>query len=137
MAQHVKVLGILHIALGSLSVLGGIIVFAILGGIAGLVGMTDHSGDAFLAVPILGGVGGIVFVALTLLGLPGIIAGFGLMAFRPWARVLTLILSAFHLLNVPFGTALGVYGFWALLSQEGEQLFRGYAAAPGQWSRPA
>jgi len=43
---------------------------------------------------------------------------------RPWARVLTIVISAFDLLHVPFGTALGVYGLWVLLSSQGEALFR-------------
>lgn len=134
MTQHVKVLGILHIALGGLSVLAGVFVMVIMGGIAGLVGLTDHSHDAFIAIPILGTIGGIVLIALTLLGLPGIIAGWGLLYYQPWARILTIVLSAFDLLNVPFGTALGVYGFWVLLSAEGERLFvqppARYAARP-------
>lgn len=123
MAQHVKVLGILHIALGALSVLAGIGLLLIMGGIAGIVGWAAHGEDSFIAVPILSGIGGVLFVILTLLGLPGIIAGWGLLSFRPWARILTIILSAFDLLHVPFGTALGVYGFWVLLSVEGERLF--------------
>ena len=42
MAQHVKILGILHIIYGSIGVVIGLIVFLVLGGIAGLVGATDH-----------------------------------------------------------------------------------------------
>jgi hypothetical protein len=45
---------------------------------------------------------------------------------------LTIILSALHLFNVPFGTALGVYGFWVLLSPETEALFRGGPMAAAQ-----
>jgi hypothetical protein len=124
MAQHVKILGILHIALGALSVCGGLIVLAIMGGLAGIVGVAADSDSAFLAMPILAGLGGIAFLVLMALGLPGIIAGWGLLNFRPWARVVTIALSAFDLFHIPFGTALGVYGFWVLLSVEGEQLFR-------------
>ena len=46
MAQHVKVLGILHIIYGALGVFVGLLVFLIMGGIAGLVGVTDHSPDS-------------------------------------------------------------------------------------------
>ena len=124
MAQHVKILGILHIALGALSVCGGLIVLAVMGGLAGIVGVAADSDSAFIAMPILAGLGGIAFLVLMALGLPGIIAGWGLLNFRPWARVVTIALSAFDLFHIPFGTALGVYGFWVLLSVEGEQLFR-------------
>jgi len=73
-------------------------------------------------------------VLTAVLALPGIVAGIGLLQFRPWARILTLILSGFDLLHVPFGTLLGVYGFWVLLSRETEQLFR---ISPPQVPPPA
>ena len=123
MAQHVKVLGVLHIIYGSLLVMVGLVVFLILGGIAGLVGATDHSPDSAVAIPILGGIGGLVFVILLAISLPGIVAGIGLVQFRPWARILTLILSALELFSIPIGTSLGIYGFWVLLKPETEQLF--------------
>jgi len=123
MAQHVKVLGILHIIYGALLVMVGLIVFVILGGIAGLVSAADRSPDSAVAIPVLGGIGGLVFVILLAISLPGIVAGFGLVQFKPWARILTLVLSALELFSIPLGTALGIYGFWVLLKPETEQLF--------------
>ena len=76
-----------------------------------------------MAIPILGGIGTLVFVILLAISLPGILAGFGLLHFKPWARILTLILSAFELFSIPFGTALGIYGFWVLLKPETKMLF--------------
>jgi hypothetical protein len=124
MAQHVKILGILHIVLGGLGVLGGVIVLLVMGGVAGLVGFSDRSADSAVAVPVLALVGGFVFILLLVLSLPGIIGGFGLLTFKPWARILVIVLSAFDLLGVPFHTLLGIYGFWVLLSKETEQLFQ-------------
>jgi len=123
MAQHVKILGILHIIYGSLGVCVGLFVFLILGGIAGFVGATDHSPDSAMAIPILGGIGGLVFLILLCISLPGIIVGYGLLHFKPWARLLALIMSALELFSIPLGTALGIYGFWVLLKPETEQLF--------------
>jgi hypothetical protein len=123
MAQHVKILAILHIIYGAIGVFIGLIALLVLGGIAGFVGATDHSADSALAVPILGGIGGLVFVILLCISLPGIIAGFGLMQYKQWARILTIVLSAFELFSIPLGTALGIYGFWVLLKPETEQLF--------------
>jgi hypothetical protein len=37
---------------------------------------------------------------------------------------LTIVLSVLDLIHVPFGTALGIYGLWVLLSQGSERLFR-------------
>jgi hypothetical protein len=53
-----------------------------------------------------------------LLAIPGIIAGIGLVKKRPWSRILALIVACFKLLNLPFGTALGIYAFWVLLQEE-------------------
>ena len=132
MTGHVKILGTLHIVFGALGVLFGILVLLFFGGIAGLVGLTDQSDGKLIAIPILGAIGGLVFLFALCLSLPGIIAGVGLLQFRSWARIVTIILSVFHLLNVPLGTALGFYGLWVLFSKDGERLFVG---PPGQASR--
>jgi len=39
---------------------------------------------------------------------------------------LTIVVSALHLFSIPFGTALGIYGLWVMLSDETIGLF-----APG------
>jgi hypothetical protein len=106
MAQHVKILGVLHILLGGLGVLAA-----------------NHSSDGLTAIPLLGVIGGFVFILVMTLSLPGLIIGIGLMQFRPWARMGGIILSAFDLLGFPFHTALGIYGLWVLLSRETEQMF--------------
>ncbi len=113
-----------------MGIIGGLIVLVVFGGIAGLIGVASHDQDAFIAIPILGGIGGFIFLLLVVISLPGIIAGWGLLYFRPWARILTLVLSAVHLFNIPFGTALGIYGFWVLLSNEGAALFNARASGP-------
>ena len=122
MAQHVKILGILHVVFGAMGVLGAIAALFIFGGVSALVA-ADHSSDSLAAIPILGVIGGIVFIVVMALSLPGLIVGIGLMQFRPWARMGGIILSAFDLLGFPFHTALGIYGLWTLLNRETEQMF--------------
>lgn len=131
MDTHIKILGILHIVFGAFGLLAGLFVMVLFGGIAGLVGAAGGGGDSLIAIPILGGIGALVLMIALVLSLPGLIAGIGLLKFRPWARVLMIILSVLHLLNFPFGTALGVYGLWALLSVEGQRLFNGGTAVTG------
>jgi hypothetical protein len=120
--QHVKILAILNIVWGGLLVVAAVIVFAVMGGVAGLISR-DVTGDA-QAAPVVGFIGLCVAVFLLVLSAPSIIAGVGLLKFQPWARILTIILSALHLLNIPFGTALGIYGLWVLLNAQTEPLFR-------------
>ncbi len=53
-----------------------------------------------------------------LVSLPGLLAGMGLMNHRGWARILAMIVAVFHILNLPIGTALGIYTFWVLTNDE-------------------
>jgi hypothetical protein len=124
MEQHVKILGVLHIVFGCLGIMLALGMLLLFGGIAGLIGASDYSSDAHISIPILGGIGALVFFFLLAISLPGLIAGIGLLQFQSWARTLTIVLSVFDLIHVPFGTALGVYGLWVLLSQGSERMFR-------------
>jgi hypothetical protein len=123
MQQNVKVLAILHIILGGLGVMAALIVMAVFGGLAGLAHLSD-SGDGALAGGVLGLIGAVVTIVVLLFSLPGLIAGVGLLSFQPWARILAIVLSVLELPAFPFHTALGVYGLWVLLSNEGAALFR-------------
>lgn len=123
MEFHVRVLGILHIIFGGIGVVMGLVALLVLGGLGVLAGTVSREEGAILAVPFLGAIGVFVFILLLALSLPGIVAGVGLLKFRPWARILTIILSALQLLSVPLGTALGIYGLWVLLSNDGQRLF--------------
>ena len=63
-------------------------------------------------------------VDIVLISAPGIIGGLGLMKKQSWARILVLVLGVINLINIPFGTALGIYTIWTLTNKETEKLFR-------------
>jgi hypothetical protein len=124
MQQHVSILGVLYIIFGVLGILAAMACLALFGGAAGIVGMVaPDDPDAAVAIPILGLVGLVLFVLIFFLSIPGLLVGIGLVRFRPWSRVGGLVLSGLNLLNFPLGTALGIYGFWVLLSRETEVVF--------------
>ena len=123
MERHVTILGAFHIAFGAIGLVIALAILVIFGGAAGLIGVGASDPDALIAVPIVALVGTFLMMAALILSVPGIAAGFGLMTYRPWARMLTVVLSLLHLFNFPFGSALGVYGLWVLLSDEGRLLF--------------
>jgi hypothetical protein len=64
------------------------------------------------------GAGLVVFAAL------GGIVGWGLLSRQPWGRMLALVLGCLNLLEIPFGTALGIYTLWVLLPAQSEQEYR-------------
>lgn len=128
MQQHVKILAILHIVLGSLGVLAALIALLFFGGLASFLSMSGQSQDNFVGGTVLGLIGVVVTVVVLVISLPGLIAGIGLLNFQPWARILTIVLSALELPAFPIHTALGIYGLWVLLSNEGAALFSRPAA---------
>ena len=125
MANHVKVVGILWIVWGALGLLIGLIVAAVLLG-AGLIAKIE-SGEPE-ALGILTIIATMVAGFFLLFSLPDIIVGIGIMKHQQWARILGFIVAALSLLSVPFGTALGVYTFYVLLSPETQALFEGQKA---------
>src|SRR5688572_1485152 len=123
MQTHVKALAILHIVFGAIGILLGLAGLALFGGIAGLVGMNEPAEDAAVAVPILGAIGGLILLFAVTVSIPGIITGIGMLSFKPWARILGIVISILQLINFPLGTPLGIYGIWVLFSKDGTALF--------------
>jgi hypothetical protein len=116
MEKHVTVLGILYIAFSLLGLLLAVIIFAaVVGG--GLI-----SGDSE-AMAITAIVGPAVASFFILLSAPGLIGGIYLLKRRPWSRILVLVLGFLNLIEIPIGTALGIYTIWVLLKDETANLF--------------
>jgi hypothetical protein len=118
MQDHVKVIGILWIVFGVLSLFGALIFFTILFGVSFIPGIGP------IAPGILRVVATIFVGWMAVLGLPKIIGGLGLLRKREWARILVLVISFLSLFNVPFGTALGIYSLIVLLNPEAIKLFQ-------------
>ena len=121
MDTHVKVLAVLYIVFGAIGTLLGLGFMALLSFIGVASAASDP--DAWMALPILGLSGAALGAFMLLVSLPGVVAGIGLLKYRPWARILTIVLSALNLVHIPFGTILGVYGLWVMLSDGGARLF--------------
>jgi len=48
------------------------------------------------------------------------------------ARLLAMIVGCIALIKVPFGTALGIYTLWVLISHNGEQEYAALSAQAGR-----
>lgn len=109
--RHLRIVGILWIIVGalfllpavSLMLIGSVIHIAIPGSeeIGRLVGP--------LVLFIFGG-------TLFVLAAGGILVGRGLLKRESWARTVALVLAILAIFHPPFGTALGIYTLWVLLS---------------------
>ena len=117
MSTHVKIIGWLHIIFG---VFGVLTAFALFGG--GLVGGAfAGSVKGMIGLGMLGTFVGVIVAALAI---PGLIAGYGLLKYYEWARILMIVIAVLELIRFPLGTILGVYTLWALLNAEGAALFK-------------
>ena len=123
MEQHIKIVAILNIVFGALGLLIALVALIFFGGMASLVAAQPDP-DSDVGAAVLGMIGALAFFVLAVLSAPGLIAGIGLLNYRSWAQTLTIIVSVIHLFNIPFGTALGIYGLWVLLKDETKALIR-------------
>jgi hypothetical protein len=126
METHVKVLGILNIVAGLIGLCFALMFVFIFGGAA--IGASADP-DAATALPIIGLTGMALVSFMVITSLPAIIVGYGLFRLRPWSRVAGIVVSILSLFAFPFGTALGVYGLWVLLSKEGQRFFESLQTA--------
>ena len=114
--KHTKILAILWLAV---SVLGLIPAFGLFFG----GGIAMH----FIPFPmraLFWPIAGVVGTFLLASAVVGLLAGWGLLNYRPWARLLALILGVIWLIHFPFGTALGIYTLWVLMPAESEREYR-------------
>lgn len=115
---HLTIVGALHTAFGVLALLG--LLAAAFVGIGLGVAMAE-AGHGMLGSLLLG-----FLVSLAaVLSLPGLIGGIGLLMRKRWSRIVVLVVSCVHLLNVPFGTAMGAYSLWVLLQDDARRALGG------------
>lgn len=131
-----RLLGILQLAWAGIGFLIAALLLLFFGGIgmiaASEAAMSDPNAAA--APAIVGLVIAGIAVLLLAMVIPGILAGWGLLQGKPWARVLTIVLSALNLLSVPIGTALGIYGLWLMTQPEVERQF---SSGSNEWIQRA
>lgn len=117
MRQHVSFVGALHIGFGLLGVAGALAIFF---GFQFLFQLVE---DEPIAQDVLSFIGNSIGLILLFISTLGVIGGIGLFSYRPWARILVMIVSALNCLNVPVGTAKGIYSLWVLMQPETIDLF--------------
>lgn len=117
--EHVRLLGILWLALSALNVVGGLVLL-IVGTM--LVPQLQSSGQfPQLPADFLTTLLGILGLAVLAKAVAGFAAAYGLLKREPWARTLTIVLSFLALFHFPLGTALGVYSLWVLFPAQSER----------------
>jgi len=116
--NHVTLVGVLHICFGALGIIGAAITLIVLQFAENFVPTDEH-----IARTVLLSLGMILPIIIGLFGLIDLLAGITLFSYKKWSRVFMIVVSAFNCLNIPIGTAKGVYSIWALMQPDVEKLF--------------
>jgi hypothetical protein len=124
MKRHADFLAILYVAWGAIFALVGLAGLALS---AGAFAIARDSGPVRVGTDLAASLTAVTLGALAVFALVwGVIhlwLGAALRRYRPWARLLALALAVINLVLFPFGTALGAYACWVLLTEEGRELF--------------
>ena len=128
MTMHVNVLGWIYIGCAILTgILGFVILFA-----SRLITRLPIPWPPEMPpeiVPFIGSI--VVFAGLVTIVMSVAIAaaGIGLLQYRNWGRILAAVMAVFLVLKIPVGTAIAVYTFWVLFSEEGRNHFKTHSTA--------
>jgi hypothetical protein len=120
-AGHVRLVGILWLALSAFHLIPGLFLLAL----AGHGWWFMSSAPTSLIHAILTMVAWILLLGSIL----GLMTGWGLLQREPWARTLAIVMACLNMIHMPFGTALGIYTLWVLLPAASEQEYRSVARA--------
>jgi len=116
MDSHKKILGILYLVWGSLSLL---IIFALsLFFSVIFYNLPMHEFNSFefgLAKTIAMVTAGFVMIVITI---PSIVGGIGMLMNQRWAFIVVVVAGIFSLVSFPMGTAIGIYTLWAFFREQ-------------------
>ena len=110
-AGHLQLLGILWLALGAFRMIPALVMIAL-----AVARILPPGVPEFVraVLPMLG-------VLFLVVGMVSIVTGGGLFARQSWARRLAIVFGGLNLVDIPFGTALGIYTLWVLIPEESER----------------
>jgi hypothetical protein len=120
---HVDLLGVLFVVWGLLTTLVGVSTLALGVGAVALITSANRSEGGQVAAGLTAAAFTTLAVIAMLWGVAHVVVGVPLRRRRGWARIMALMLGSIDLLLLPYGTALGVYALWVLLSERGKALF--------------
>jgi hypothetical protein len=122
--RHADFLGILYIAWGAIFALVGCAGLALAGGAFAIArGGGPVTVSSELAANLTALTLGLIALLALVFGGLHLWIGAMLRRYRSWARLLALGLAVINLVLFPFGTALGGYAFWVLLTEEGRRIY--------------
>ncbi|PYS54521.1 MAG: hypothetical protein DMG13_08055 [Acidobacteria bacterium] len=127
MNMHIHILGWLFISCAVLvGIVGMVMIFA--GQLIEHLPIVWPAEFPFGVVNLAGSLAVVAGLAILAIAAGVAAAGIGLLQYRSWGRVLAIVMSVLFLFKFPFGTAIAIYAFWVLFSEEGREHYQTLAA---------
>jgi hypothetical protein len=124
--DHIRLVGILWMAYSALHVVVGvaalIVAQVIFGNGIHIAGGPPPEVTVWLR-PLITCAGWLILAKAA----AGFFAGWGLLQREDWARTVALVVGFIALLNIPIGTALGIYTLWVLLPTQSDEDYKALA----------
>jgi hypothetical protein len=120
---HVDFVGVLFIVWGLLTALIGVSTLALGIGAVAVIATTNRSGGGDLTAGLTAAFYMAIAIIAMLWGASHVAVGVPLRQRKAWARLAALVLGTGDLVLLPFGTALGIYALWTLLTERGKAVF--------------
>jgi hypothetical protein len=119
MKKHVTAVAAIQIGFSTLWLIGAVVLYFVL-----TFARSQVSVEEEMAVKVLTLLSMILPVFIGVIALIGLIGGIGLLSYKQWGRIMTIIVSALGCFNIPIGTLIGVYSIWVLMQDETVKLFQ-------------
>jgi len=116
MDRHITIASVLNIANGLITFAVGLFLFIIITG-SGLISREP------VAIFVTSTVGSTLAIFFTVISIPSLLGGIGILKRKGWARIFMLIVSMLNILAFPIGTIIGIYTIWVLMQDEAIVLF--------------
>ncbi|HBY63988.1 MAG TPA: hypothetical protein DEH78_29545 [Solibacterales bacterium] len=122
MEWHIRLLAWIYILYGGFGVvLGGAALWRFQG-VSRLILLLSGGGywDMTVLAPA---VLGLAAMSMAVAGIPSVIAGFGLLRYAEWSRLVGIVVAVLSIPSFPVGLGIAIYAFWVLTSAEADPLF--------------
>ena len=115
--EHNRAVGIAHLAYGGVTAL---IMFGMLFFMGAILGLLPEGELPFGFMTLM-----LLFITVwsLLFTLPSLIAGYGVLKHKSWARTASIVAAVVETMSFPFGTAVAVYSFWFMFSDAGRAMY--------------
>ena len=131
MTRHIDLLAVFYLFWGALALVAGTGILVLAMGALAIITSAERAAlGPDLAASVTVSIFFLFAAGALLWGGIHLLTGLALRRHRTWGRLVGMGLAVLNLFVLPLGTALAVYAFWVLLSEQTRRLFEPALSSP-------